>query len=162
IDTSQINPIPYRPMFKLDYLASSGMGVSVGSRYGAGLASGIQGIFSDILGRNQIFAGLAINGENYDFGGQVAYINQANRINWGGAISHIPFVSGLMMEDRNPTPNINSPTGYTISQNYDIIRTFQEQAEGFVAYPFSKTTRVEAGAAVAHYSYRIDRYSTYY
>src|SRR5690606_31954305 len=50
IDTSAINTIPYKPQFKLDYLASSGMGVSVGSRYGAGLASGIQGIFSDILG----------------------------------------------------------------------------------------------------------------
>lgn len=160
IDTSQINPIPYRPQFKLDYLASSGMGVSVGNRYGAGLASGIQGIFSDILGRNQIFAGLAINGEIYDFGGQVAYINQANRINWGGAISHIPFVSGLMSYSHDQ--NSASPTGYTISENYDIIRTFQEQAEGFIAYPFSKTTRVEAGAALAHYSYRIDRYSTYY
>ena len=160
IDSSQIRPTPYRPQFKLDYLASSGMGVSVGSRYGAGLASGIQGIFSDILGRNQIFAGLAINGEIYDFGGQVAYINQANRINWGGAISHIPFVSGLMSYSHDSNPN--SPTGYTISENYDIIRTFQEQAEGFVAFPFSKTTRIEAGAALAHYSYRIDRYATYY
>jgi len=160
IDTSQIRPIPYRPKFKLDYLASSGVGVSVGSRYGSGLASGIQGIFSDILGRNQIFAGLAVNGEIYDFGGQFAYINQANRINWGGAISHIPFVSGLMSYSLDE--NINSPTGYALSENYDIIRTFQEQAEGFVAFPFSRTKRIEAGAAVAHYSYRIDRYSTYY
>src|SRR5690606_23694291 len=96
IDTSRINTIPYKPKFKLDYLASSGMGVSVCSRYRAGLASGIQGMFSDILGRNQIFAGLAINGEMYDFGGQVAYINQSSRLNWGGAVSHIPFVSGLL------------------------------------------------------------------
>src|SRR5690606_39439191 len=66
IDTSLINQIPYTPKFKLDYLASSGMGVSVGSRYGSGLASGVQGIFSDILGRNQIFTGLSINGEIYD------------------------------------------------------------------------------------------------
>src|SRR5690606_15493090 len=45
IDTSQIRPIPYKPKFKLDYLASSGVGVAVGSRYGSGLSSGIQGIF---------------------------------------------------------------------------------------------------------------------
>lgn len=160
VDTSTINSIPYRPKFKLDYLASSGMGVSVGSRYGAGLASGIQGIFSDILGRNQIFAGLAINGEIYDFGGQVAYINQSSRLNWGGAVSHIPFVSGLM--SYSVDENQYTQTGYALAENYDIIRTFQEQVEAFTAYPFSRTARVEAGAAFSHYSYRIDRYSTYY
>jgi len=161
IDTSAINRIPYTPKFKLDYLASSGMGVSVGSRYGAGLASGIQGIFSDILGRNQIFAGLAINGEVYDFGGQVAYINQSSRLNWGGAVSHIPFISGLVSAEIDPNSTI-SPTGVAYLDNYDIIRTFQEQIEGFAAYPFSRTTRVEMGGAFAHYSYRIDRYTNYY
>ena len=161
IDTSLINSIPYSPQFKLDYLASSGMGVSVGSRYGAGLASGIQGIFSDILGRNQIFAGLAINGEIYDFGGQVAYINQASRLNWGGAVSHIPFVSGLVSATIDEASTI-SPTGVAYLDNYDIIRTFQEQIEGFAAYPFSRTSRFEVGGAFAHYSYRVDRYTNYY
>jgi hypothetical protein len=161
IDDSAINPIPYSPKFKLDYLASSGMGVSVGSRYGSGLASGVQGIFSDILGRNQIFAGLSINGEIYDFGGQVAYINQSSRLNWGGAVSHIPFISGLVSYSIDPNSTA-SPTGVAYLDNYDIIRTFQEQVEGFVAYPFSRTTRVEGGAAFSHYSYRIDRYTNYY
>src|SRR5690606_5134307 len=91
----QINNIAYTPKFKLDYLANSGVGMSVGSRYGAGINSGVQGIFSDILGYNQIFAALNINGEIYDFGGQVAYINQRSRLNWGGAISHIPYMTGF-------------------------------------------------------------------
>ncbi len=160
IDTALIKPIPYQPKFKLDYLASSGVGVAVGSRYGSGLSSGIQGIFSDILGRNQIFAGLAVNGEVYDFGGQFAYINQARRLNWGAAISHIPMVSGLM--SYSVDEDNRSQTGYSLAENYDIIRTFQEQIEGFVAFPFSRTKRIEAGAAWAHYSYRIDRHSTYY
>src|SRR5690606_29077764 len=90
IANSQIKDISYQPKFKLDYLANSGVGMSVGSRYGAGISSGIQGIFSDILGYNQIFAALNINGEIYDFGGQVAYINQKSRWNWGGSLSHIP------------------------------------------------------------------------
>lgn len=160
VDSSRIKPIPYKPKFKLDYLASSGIGVAVGSRYGSGLSSGIQGIFSDILGRNQIFAGLAINGEIQDFGGQFAYINQARRLNWGAAVSHIPFISGLNSYSFESNPRF--PTGHAISENFDIIRTFQEQVEGFVAFPFSRTKRVELGAAVAHYSYRVDRYSTYY
>ncbi|GAA4789041.1 basic secretory protein-like protein [Olivibacter ginsenosidimutans] len=154
---STIKPIPYQPKFQLDYLQGSGVGVAVNSRYGAGLASGIQGIFSDILGRNQLFAGLAINGEIYDFGGQFAYINQKGRITWGASISHIPFMSGLMSYGYE---TINGNTYYT--ENTDIIRTFQDQIDAFAAYPISRTTRVELGGAFAHYSYRVDRYSNYY
>src|SRR5690606_2342043 len=115
----------------------------------------------DILGRNQIFTGLSINGEIYDFGGQVAYINQSSRLNWGGGVSHIPFISGLVSYSV-VSNSAASPTGIAYLDNYDIIRTFQEQVERFVAYPFSRTTRVEAGAAYSHYSYRIDRYTNYY
>src|SRR5690606_26867576 len=58
ISDEQITNIPYSPKFKLDYLANAGIGMSVGSRYGAGISSGVQGQFSDILGYNQIFAAL--------------------------------------------------------------------------------------------------------
>jgi len=157
LDTSSIQSVPYKPKFQLDYLQGSGVGVAVGSRYGAGLSSGIQGIFSDILGRNQLFAGLAINGEVYDFGGQFAYINQKSRINWGLSISHIPFMSGLLSYG---TREIDGVTYFT--ENTDIIRTFQDQIDAFVSYPFSKVSRFELGGALAHYSYRVDRYSNYY
>src|SRR5690606_896779 len=93
IHESQISSVPYRSKFKLDYLANSGFGMTVGTRYGAGMAGGIFGIFSDILGYNQIYSTLNINGEVQDFGGQVAYINQKSRWNWGGSISHIPYRS---------------------------------------------------------------------
>lgn len=157
IGQSLIKPIPYKPKFQLDYLQGSGVGVAVGSRYGAGLSSGIQGIFSDILGRNQLFAGLAINGEIYDFGGQFAYINQKSRINWGGSISHIPFMSGLVSYGFR---DVDGNRYYT--ENTDIVRTFQTQVDAFAAYPLSRTTRFEVGGALARYSYRIDRFSNYY
>src|SRR5690606_33947274 len=59
VSQEQIVASSYKPNFKLDYLANSGVGMSVGSRYGAGISSGIQGMFSDILGHNQIFAALS-------------------------------------------------------------------------------------------------------
>lgn len=158
IGDNQINNVAYRPNFKLDYLANSGMGMSIGSRYGAGIASGIQGMFSDILGYNQIFAALAVNGEIYDFGGQVAYINQKSRINWGAAVSHIPFMSGFS------TYAIRD-VGYGEDLMLDtyIIRTFQQQVEAFGAYPFSRQHRFELGGAFARYSYRVDRWwQSYY
>lgn len=157
IGDNQIKSIPYKSKFKLDYLTGSGIGVSVGSRYGAGIASGIQGIFSDILGYNQIFAALNINGEVYDFGGQIAYINQRSRWNWGGAISHIPYLSAF-----SEYANEDFGAGPEPSINTYMIRTFQQQAEAFVAYPFNRHHRWEVGGAIARYSYRVDKWRQSY
>lgn len=157
ITSDSIKEIGYKPKFKLDYLSSNGVGASVG-RFGAGLSSGVQGVFSDILGRNQIYASASVNGEIYDFGGQVAYINQQSRINWGAAVSHIPYVSGSVSAIQADDPRL----GQVIIQRYDIIRTFEDQLQLFAAYPFSKIHRFEAGTGVSYYSYRIDRYNTYY
>lgn len=160
IPADSIHQIHYRPQFKLDYLASSGVGVGV-STYGAGLASGVQGVFSDILGRNQIYAGAAVNGEIYDFGAQALYINQAGRWDWGGGISHIPY----QFVNYNVVPSTYTYNGKTIpavEERYDIIRIFSDQVNAFTAYPFSKHTRLEFGGGASYYSYRVDRYSTYY
>src|SRR5690606_2747972 len=83
--------------------------------------------------------------------------NQSGRITWGGSISHIPFMSGLMSYGYE---NIDGNRYYT--ENTDIIRTFQTQVDAFAAYPLSRTTRFEVGGALARYSYRIDRYTNYY
>src|SRR5690606_22793251 len=39
-----------------------------------------------------------------------------------------------------------------------IVRTFQQQVEGFGAYPFSRNHRFEVGGALARYSYRVERW----
>jgi hypothetical protein len=157
ISSDSIKDVPYRPKFKLDYLSSNGVGASVG-RFGGGLSSGVQGVFSDILGLNQIYATAAVNGEIYDFGGQVAYINQESRINWGGAISHIPYVSGYGFYRQGTAPS-GQPS---VIESNDIIRTFEDQVQVFGSYPFSRIHRFESGVGAAYYSYRIDRFNTYY
>lgn len=162
IDTNQIQSSRYRPRFQLDYLSGSGIGASIG-RFGTGLNSGISGRFSDILGRNEIQATAAINGQIYDFGGQIAFINRESRINYGAAISHIPYMSGNYVQQFNYASN--TPTGYNgvFTEATDIIRTFEDQFQLFASYPFSRTLRFEAGTSVARYSYRIERwYSDYY
>lgn len=154
VDADSIKRVPYRPQFKLDYIASSGVGASVGGRFGSGLAGGIQAIFSDILGANQIFAAANVNGEIQDFGGQVAFINQKRRVNFGVSVSHIPYISGFAFEE--PPRN-----GFRIISQ-DIMRTFEDQIQLFGSYPFSRIHRFEASTALSHYSYRVDRYSTVY
>ncbi len=159
ISSDSIRTIPYRPQFKLDYISSNGVGASVG-RFGTGLSGGVQGIFSDILGRNQIYAAAAINGEVYDFGGQVAYINQQSRVNWGGAVSHIPYLSAYGVGAYEKDTSL--PTGLRYVDGYDLIRTFEDQVQVFASYPLSRAYRFEAGTGAAFYSYRIDRFANYY
>ncbi|WP_316839655.1 basic secretory protein-like protein [Pedobacter gandavensis] len=159
--TDSMKLVPYKPKFKLDYLANSGgVGVST-SRFGTGVQGGISGRFSDILGKNQIIANLSINGDVKDFGGLVGYINQASRINWGAAISHVPYVTGY----RDIVPEqIDGQDGKldVINDRTNIIRTFEEQVQLFSAYPFNKVHRFELGGSLSRYSYRVDRFNNYY
>jgi Tol biopolymer transport system component len=154
--------VSYRPKFSLDYLANSGVGVSTSS-FGTGVMGGVVGMFSDILGRNQIIANLSVNGEIYDFGGLVGYINQEHRINWGMAISHIPYITGFrdIAAESLPVNGSDQPVD-VISDRTNIIRTFENQVQLFALYPFSKYARFETGAAFSKYSYRVDRISNYY
>ncbi len=160
IPTDSIKTVPYKPMFKLDYLASSGVGASV-SQFGAGLSSGVQGVFSDILGNNIIYAGADVNGQIYDFGGQFIYINQQGRWNFGFGLSHIPyqFAQYSVVPTTLKTGTTTEP-GF--QERYDIIRIFEDQANVFTSYPLSKVMRIEFGTGISHYGYRVDRYSTNY
>ncbi|HZY38570.1 MAG TPA: tolB protein precursor [Mucilaginibacter sp.] len=161
IPVDSIHQVPYKPQFKLDYLASSGVGAQV-SQFGTGLSSGIQGVFSDILGRNQLYAGVAVNGEIYDIGGEFAYINQAGRWNFGASISHIPFQTANYSAVSG-TYHVNSTTTIPdVEERFDLIRIFQDQLSLFTSYPITKKTRVEFGTGAATYYYRVDRYTTYY
>lgn len=157
IDTSLIKSVAYRPKFKLDYLANSGVGMTVGTRYGAGMAGGIFGIFSDILGFNQIYSTLNINGEVQDFGGQVAYVNQRSRWNWGGSISHIPYRSGFRAYEMDDLGR-----GEELVLSDYIIRQFETQFDAFVAYPFNRYHRFEIGGALARYGYSVEKWQQSY
>lgn len=163
ISVDSIKEEKYRPQFKLDYLASSGVGVGVNTMYGAGLASGVQGVFSDILGRNQIFAGASVNGEIYDSGAQFAFINQSHRWNFGVGFSHIPYQFGFYSQQYNPQyPIGNNQTIPAYEVDNDIIRNFQDAVQVFTSYPFSRVMRIEFGTGASYNYFRVDRYYNVY
>jgi len=151
---------PYLPKFKLDYIGNTGVGISA-SRFGTGMAGSVDMLFSDIIGNNQIYAGLALNGEIYDFGGQVAYFNQKRKINWGSSLSHIPWSYGMIALVYD---SLLIGDNYQIVENlrFDKLRTFEDQISIFAYLPISQTRRIEGGVSFSHYSYRIDRFNTYY
>ena len=152
----EINKGKYKPQFKLDYIAgSTGAGIGVGT-YGArtGLAGGIDMIFSDIMGNHQLYSTVALNGEIYDLGASVQYLNRTRRLAWGAAISHVPlrtgFYNGFFRND----------TTYSIPVNIleeNTIRIFEDQLSMLVQYPFSKTLRWEANAGANIRTFRWDK-----
>ncbi len=149
--------------FKLDYIGgSTGLGVGTGS-FGTrtGLAGGVQMLFSDLFGNNQIFSNLALNGDIYDFGGQVTYINSKNKITWGSTLSHIPFQTGGV-NYRLDTLQFSSGTFEVLREDLDILRIFEDQAGIFAQFPLSTTRRFETTLSGNYRSFRLDRYPTYY
>jgi len=160
LSDSAIKRLPYKPKFQLTYIGNSGVGVST-SRYGTGMAGSVEMLFSDIVGNNQLYAGVSLNGEIYDFGGQVSYINQKNRLNWGGSVSHIPYRFGSYSIKKD-TLQLGDSLTPVDNLMLDIIRMFQDQVSVFGYYPISQTQRIEVGGALSWYYYRIDRYNNYY
>ncbi|MCP9745781.1 tolB protein precursor [Lacihabitans sp. CS3-21] len=148
----------YKPNFKLDYLANSGLGVST-SRFGTGMGGGITALFGDILNNNQLMGTVALNGQIQDFGGQVFYLNQKNPIQFGFSASHIPY--RFFGNDSIPYQIINS-VGRSNGLDYyeaDVqIRNYRllvDQISGFVIKPFSKSSRLEFGVSRNWFTYNI-------
>ncbi|MGE5519049.1 MAG: tolB protein precursor [Candidatus Dadabacteria bacterium] len=154
--------VPYKPKFQLDYIGNTGVGIQTGGSYGTGMAGGINGIFSDMVGNHQLFGAVSLNGEVYDLAGQFAYLNQKNRFNWGAAVSHIPYVSGAQRLAYDSLSDRNGNKVPALSSSLDLLRTFEDQVQVFGSYPFSTIQRIEAGGSFARYYYRMDRYTDYY
>src|SRR6185436_20977367 len=163
VESSQFVSKPYRSRLYIDDINNGGqVSVSSGGSFGPGVGGGINASFSDMLGNHQLFTSLSINGEVYDFGGQVAYLYQNKRLNWGTAISHVPYVSGVQRISPDSLVVNGRDTIQVINLSTDILRTYQDQLALFTSYPFSQTQRVEAGASLSRYYYRLDRYTDYY
>lgn len=152
--------IPYKPKFKLDFVAGSGAGVAV-SRYGAGVGGGINLLFSDMLGFNQIFTGVSINGRLVDAAGMFAYVNQKHRISFGGMISHIPYRSSGESLSRERIV-MEGDTVDAVNYQLDLLRALEDQFSLFAAYSLSSTRRFELGGGFTLYNYVLERYNNYY
>jgi len=147
----------YDPKFELEYIGSNGFGVGYSS-YGTMASGGVSMLFSDMLKHHQVYALLNINGEVYDFGGQLAYINSKHRMNWGASFSHFPY-RGMYY---NIYLDTLSDGSWIRIDNYSLMRIFEENLSLFSQYPLSTKLRVEGGLSYARYSYRIDSLNYYY
>lgn len=161
ISPDQVVNIPYRSRFRLDYISNSAnIGLSTGM-YRNNMSGSVNMLFSDMVGNNQMFASLALNGEIYDFAGQTAFINQTGKIKWGASLSHVPYLYGNMLFSQD-TIKIDDQYYPVLNMGIDYIRMFEDNISLFASYPLSQTRRFEANASSSWYYYRIDRLTYYY
>jgi Tol biopolymer transport system component len=166
ISSDQIVEREYRPKFKLDHVAGgTGVGVGTSQAFGTttGMAGGVQMLFSDILGDNQLLGGLSLNGEITDLGGSLAWINRKTRINYGFSAGRMPFrnfatlqpfLDSVQVSDEAYAELINAP--------YLIRRLYQNQVGAFASLPFTTELRLEGSLSFSHYNDRVDQYSRYF
>ena len=98
-DTRSFPDEAYKPRLGLDFVTQPSVGAGYDPYYGFGVGGGVAMRFSDVLGNNIVGATIQANGSFKDIGGQVFYLNQRRRLNWGGTVSHIPFLQVFGVRD---------------------------------------------------------------
>ena len=150
---------PYRSSFALDAIGQPSLGVAAGGPYGTGLAGGVSMIFGDQLSDRQIFAAIQANGTVKDIGGALQYYNMKNRWNYGGGVSHVPYLTGqVYLQDTLLNTGQGQVPAYSVNQI--LQRVYIDQAALFTQYPFSTTRRLEVTANVTHYGFETELFKT--
>jgi len=138
----------YNSKLKLDYVAPPTIGVSVGGPFGSGLGGSIGFYFSDMLGNHNLTVSARANGTFKDVGGQVTYLNQKHRLNYGFYGAHIPVIYGF----GSSFGTLNDQT--VINQVFQ--RLYIDQVGSYAAYPLSTTRRIETSAGFVRYGFDSD------
>jgi hypothetical protein len=142
-ENTHFQTAPVSSALHLAYLGPPTIGIGVSS-FGTGVGGSVSAYFSDILGENNVgfsFEGGGSSGIG-TFGdqlaGEVFYLNQKHRWNWGVDFTHLPFVSAATGAG---TTTFNGAPATVIQQQRDISR--YDDVSGVIQYPFSTTRRVE-------------------
>ena len=133
----------YSPSLKLDYVGQPSIGIGADT-FGSYVGGGTYAIFTDMLGDRFLGMALNANGTFKDIGGQVSYLNQKNRWNWGAGIQHTPYLQQFFL------------FGFDQFEVYRQ-RIFIDAVQGMIAYPLSATRRLEGGLGATRYGFDLER-----
>lgn len=144
----------YRRRLQLDYIAPPTFGASVGGPFGTLIAGGVAFFFSDMLGDQQLALVAQANGTFKDIGGQVVYVNQGGRLNYGLVASHIPLLYGYAYLDPvclDPATGLQVPCYVQLLQ-----RIYIDEAGVLGYYPLNTTQRFELMLGFQRYGFDYD------
>lgn len=135
---------------ELDFIGQPSLGVGA-DQFGTYVGGSASAFFSDMLGDRQLGVALTASGTVKDIGGQVMYLNNQNRWNWGYAVSRIPYQYQFYNWIEPQAGQIGDVLALT------RYRIYSNDATGLFAYPLSMTRRIEFNMGVSRYSYDIEQ-----
>jgi Tol biopolymer transport system component len=135
---TQPNVVDYKPSLQLDYVGQPYV-VAGADQFGNYIGGGVSFLFRDMLGDYTVGVLAQISGELDTFAGQLSYLNQKHRWNWGAAISQIPYISGGYSQ------SIVDLGGGRPGVQQDVVRfnEIHRTVSGVTAYPLDQSTRLE-------------------
>ncbi len=139
----------YESRLQLDFIGQPTIGIGT-DNFGNYIGGGASAFFSDMLGDRVLGVALQAQGTFKDIGGQLFYLNQRRRWNWGYAAGRIPFQR--LFFSFGVDPELGTQTVSQIRQ-----RIYLTSATGLVAYPFSTTRRIEATAGFIRWSFDVEQ-----
>jgi hypothetical protein len=150
----------YSPDLRLAYLGPPTLGVGV-NEFGFGAGGSVTAYFSDILGEHNVgftFQGGGGSGTSSlteQLGGELFYLNQTGRLNWGADLLHVPQVYGRVFYDRGVYTDPDTGAQFP-ADIYDQVREIQlvTDVSGLAQYPFSATRRIEGAIGAQRYSFK--------
>ena len=102
------NAVDYDSSLSLDYLGQPTLGVGT-DRFGNYASGGASAFFSDMLGNRSLGVMVLAQGSFKDVGGQVFYVNQAKRLNWGVNGGRIPYAFRYALPATNGADGLEVP-----------------------------------------------------
>jgi Tol biopolymer transport system component len=142
----------YDSKLKLDYVGQPYVNAGV-NRFGSFVGGGVSFVMSDMLGDRTLGAVVQIQGEFDTFGGQLSYINRRSRFNWGLVAEQIPYITGRFRQSLDTIGD--EPV---VRESIERFNQIHRQAAGVVAYPLSRSQRLEFTGGLHQISFnrRID------
>ena len=148
----------YSPDLHLSYLGPPTLGVGI-NEFGFGAGGSVTAFFSDILGQQNVgftFQGGGGSGTqslSEQLGGELFYLNQKSRLNWGADLTHVPYVYSTVGYTRDIVDVDGTPVLADIYSEFREVQMITD-VTGLAQYPFSTTRRVEAAAGIERYAYK--------
>ncbi len=146
--------VPYSPRLSLDFVGQPYVAAGI-SRFGTSIGGGLSFLWSDMLGDHVLGAAFDVNtyGTGIDdifknSGGVLGYENRKHRWNWGVSLEQVPYLTGGI------ATGVTTSGGQLAFVEETVIQrqTFRG-LNGAVAYPISRTRRVEFGGGYQQVSF---------
>jgi len=123
--------------------------VSFGSgRFGGYVRGGTSFLLGDMLGERKFGVALQLGSRLSDVAVSARYLNRASRWNWGVAAEVAPYVRGW-----SRTSEASDGVTRLLTRESEQLVQMHSRAEGILAYPFSRTRRLELTAGLRHIDY---------